>query len=292
MAPKILGATALLACCGGVALATAAGDKSADSPIDACYKRSNGDLRLLRGKHDDRGCKNDEIAISWNEEGPQGDPGPPGAVGPQGVAGPAGAKGAAGAQGPAGAKGASGSAGAKGDSGPAGAKGDSGPAGPGGAPGAKGDNGAPGAKGDTGPAGPAGPGGPEGPKGDKGDPGTGTGIVNAGGGDLNQTGTANRERLVVTAGDFQLRATCNTSGVQFFVTNLAPLTFGVNQELAGEAPTRISVPGGGSSPATPTQTLGHVTYLAGPQQNAFVFEAWGSRESTSCSVSGIAYSEV
>ncbi|HEX4931441.1 MAG TPA: hypothetical protein VFV62_12085, partial [Gaiellaceae bacterium] len=52
--------------------------------INGCYNRGNGQLRV------DSSCKKNEIAISWNEQGPKGDPGPAGPAGPAGATGPKG----------------------------------------------------------------------------------------------------------------------------------------------------------------------------------------------------------
>lgn len=129
---------------------------SAENVIRGCYKRQNGQLRIIM--NGDR-CLGSEMMISWNIEGPQG---PQGETGPQGPVGP---QGDTGAQGPMGATGPQGPVGPQGDVGPVGPRGDTGPAGPQGLTGAQGDTG------DMGPQGPAGPQGDTGPKGDTGDEG-------------------------------------------------------------------------------------------------------------------------
>jgi hypothetical protein len=69
----------------------------ANGVIHACY-RSDGDLRLI----DKTNCTNDETALTWNLQGPQGPAGPDGTPGPQGAAGPQGQPGVIGPAGPAG----------------------------------------------------------------------------------------------------------------------------------------------------------------------------------------------
>jgi hypothetical protein len=56
--------------------------------IHACY-RANGNLRLV----DKSNCTSSEIALTWNQTGPQG---PAGTPGPQGAPGPQGQPGAPG----------------------------------------------------------------------------------------------------------------------------------------------------------------------------------------------------
>ena len=93
-------------------------------------------------------CRNDELLVTWNAQGPKGDkgdkgdPGTPGAKGDKGDPGTPGAKGTRADPGQDGTPGAKGD---KGDPGTPGAKGD------------KGDPGTPGAKGDKGETGPPGP---------------------------------------------------------------------------------------------------------------------------------------
>jgi hypothetical protein len=141
----------------------------------------NGQLRVVAAGEP---CRRNELAISWNVEGPQGEPGPQGergAPGPQGDKGASGADGPAGPQGetgPQGDKGETGAIGPRGPQGQQGPEGQRGPEGPQGEPGLQGLVGADGAPGMTGPAGPQGPTGPQGaqgPAGPKGD--TGAGVV-------------------------------------------------------------------------------------------------------------------
>src|SRR5580765_7147413 len=115
---------------GGAAFATL----GAGAPINACYAKKDGSLRIIDGPS--AHCRGNVLAIAWNQSGPEG---PQGA---QGTAGAAGAKGDTGAQGPQGPKGDStGVQGPKGDTGPAGTAGPAGPAGPVGPSGPKGETG-------------------------------------------------------------------------------------------------------------------------------------------------------
>jgi Collagen triple helix repeat (20 copies) len=83
---------------------------SPDGVIHGCYAKTDatqdgikygkGDLRVV-----DEGvpCKSNELAMSWNTQGPKGDPGPQGVQGepgPTGDQGPQGIQGPAGPQGP------------------------------------------------------------------------------------------------------------------------------------------------------------------------------------------------
>jgi hypothetical protein len=100
--------------------------------IRSCVTTKTGALRIIAATDT---CKNGEVLLTWNQqgptgpEGPSGPAGPPGATGQQGPQGPAGATGAAGPQGlagptgPAGATGAAGPQGPQGQQGPAGAVG-------------------------------------------------------------------------------------------------------------------------------------------------------------------------
>ena len=63
--------------------------------IDACAKKSSGELRLKGSRE----CRASERAVGWAVTGPQGPAGPAGAQGAQGPAGPAGPAGAQGATG-------------------------------------------------------------------------------------------------------------------------------------------------------------------------------------------------
>jgi Collagen triple helix repeat (20 copies) len=170
-------AVAILALTAGVAVATTLVSNAyedAAGVYHGCVNGTNGNLRVATPSET---CKNNEVAIDWNQTGPQGakgDAGPAGAVGAPGPAGPAGAAGLAGATGAQGLKGENGPAGAQGPKGETGAKGDTGPAGaegPKGEMGAAGADGHEGPKGDTGAAGPVGPAGPTGADGKPGDQG-------------------------------------------------------------------------------------------------------------------------
>lgn len=67
-----------------------------DGVIKACYKKVNGQLRLVK---DFSECHPSELPISWNQMGP---PGPTGPTGPTGPQGPIGLTGPTGPTGPAG----------------------------------------------------------------------------------------------------------------------------------------------------------------------------------------------
>jgi hypothetical protein len=67
----------------GVGVAVASGH---DDVISGCYNRTNGNLRVVDAGAE---CREHEMPISWNEQGPQGEPGPQGPMGPMGPAGPA-----------------------------------------------------------------------------------------------------------------------------------------------------------------------------------------------------------
>jgi hypothetical protein len=112
--------------------------------IHACIHQGSLYARLVNPRDT---CKQNEVAVQWNIQGPQGLAGPQGVQGPQGVAGPGGP------QGP---------PGEKGDLGPPGPQGTAGPAGPQGAKGDTGATGIQGAKGDKGDPGATGPRGPQG----------------------------------------------------------------------------------------------------------------------------------
>ena len=106
-----------------------------DQVICGCYKKQNGQLRIVNSPND---CRPSEVAISWNLIGPEGPQGPQGEQGPVGPQGP---KGDPGPQGPAGADGEQGPAGPQGLKGD---KGDTGPQGPEGPQGIQGEQGPPG----------------------------------------------------------------------------------------------------------------------------------------------------
>lgn len=97
---------------------------AANGVIRACYKNSNGDVRLVDALSE---CKNNETGIRWNQAGPDG---PQGSAGPQGPAGAQGPRGLPGFQGPAGPQGQQGQAGAQGQQGQQGQQGPAGPVGP------------------------------------------------------------------------------------------------------------------------------------------------------------------
>lgn len=92
----------------GVGVAVASGH---DDAIHGCYNATNGNLRVAEE------CREGEMAISWNEQGPEGAQGPIGPQGPAGPAGPQGEQGLAGPQGPAGPAGLQGPAGPQGPAG-------------------------------------------------------------------------------------------------------------------------------------------------------------------------------
>jgi hypothetical protein len=81
--------------------------------IHGCYARG-GALRVI---DETAQCRAGETALSWNQQGPQGEIGPQGDAGP---AGPAGADGATGPEGPEGPQGPEGPAGPQGPEGPPG----------------------------------------------------------------------------------------------------------------------------------------------------------------------------
>ncbi len=159
----------------GVTLGAAAGAAyavSANQPSTTTINACRGPLGLLRVVNDPNDCRHGEQAISWNVQGPKGDPGP---AGPAGPAGAKGAKGDTGATGPKGDTGATGPMGVAGPIGPIGPAGLDGVAGAVGPPGPAGADGAPGPAGPQGPAGPTGPAGPagaQGPQGPQGPAGT------------------------------------------------------------------------------------------------------------------------
>jgi hypothetical protein len=109
--------------------AYAVGAIGGGTTINACAGKENGALRV------DDSCRHNEVALTWNTQGPQG------------PAGPQGPKGDTGATGPAGPQGDTGPAGPKGDTGPQGPQGETGPQGPAGAAGAAGPQGPQGARG-------------------------------------------------------------------------------------------------------------------------------------------------
>jgi hypothetical protein len=100
-----------------------------------CYKKENGQLRLVNSTDQ---CLPSEMSISWNQKGTAGPQGPEGSAGSQGPIGfqgsvgppgPIGLQGPAGAQGPVGLQGAAGPPGSVGPQGPRGLPGPAGPTG-------------------------------------------------------------------------------------------------------------------------------------------------------------------
>src|SRR5215472_10893180 len=83
-----LGLVAALAAAAGVGYATI---PDSQGLIHACYKVTKGDLRVI----DSGNCAPGELALSWNQTGPQG---PAGLQGPAGPQGPQGATGASGVE--------------------------------------------------------------------------------------------------------------------------------------------------------------------------------------------------
>lgn len=143
-----LGARAGLMAAGALAIGATLGYAAIPDEggvIHACYK-DNGDLRVIDPSKGDT-CKQNEVALDWNEKGVNGD------TGPQGLKGDKGDVGATGPQGERGLQGEAGPTGLQGTQGETGATGSAGPAGP------------QGQKGDAGPTGPAGPAGAQGPPG-------------------------------------------------------------------------------------------------------------------------------
>ena len=72
---------------GGIAWAAIPG---AGGVIQGCYKANNGQLRVVESASD---CNPSELAINWNQQGPQGIQGPKGDKGDQGIQGIQGPKG-------------------------------------------------------------------------------------------------------------------------------------------------------------------------------------------------------
>src|SRR5512140_1843465 len=119
---------------GGVAVAVT-GNAYTDSAgmYHGCVSDGAGVLRVVT---EGTGCRQNEVAIDWNQTGPQGPQGIQGLqgvqgdAGPQGVQGPTGPKGDTGAQGVPGPAGVAGATGPQGPAGPTGAQGSAGPTGP------------------------------------------------------------------------------------------------------------------------------------------------------------------
>ena len=115
---KILLGAAALAAIGvtaGIALAAIPG---ADGTIQGCYKKGNGQLRVVESSAN---CHRSEVAISWSEKGQKGDPGAAGAPGSPGTSGTSGVNGKDGLPGKDGVDGKDGPPGLQGPPGPSGA---------------------------------------------------------------------------------------------------------------------------------------------------------------------------
>jgi hypothetical protein len=93
----------------------------ANGVYKGCVDRSGGNLRVLTPTG--QACKNNEVAIDWNQVGPQGIQGIQGIQGEKGEKGDKGDQGIQGIQGIQGLKGDTGATGAKGDKGDPGATG-------------------------------------------------------------------------------------------------------------------------------------------------------------------------
>ena len=87
---------------GGVAYATI---PDPGGVIHGCYEKNQGQLRVIDSGQNQT-CRSSEVALKWNQTGPQGPKGDAGATGPTGPQGPAGPQGATGPQGAPGASGA------------------------------------------------------------------------------------------------------------------------------------------------------------------------------------------
>src|SRR5579862_22663 len=76
-----LAATAAVLVAGGIAYAWI---PDSNGVIHACYQKHSGELRVIDSW---KGCRHDEVPLSWNQSGPTG---PAGATGASGATGPAG----------------------------------------------------------------------------------------------------------------------------------------------------------------------------------------------------------
>lgn len=85
-----------------------------DVTYDGCYAKTSGLLRVVEAGDV---CRSGEVAIRWNQVGPQGPAGP---TGPAGPAGPQGEQGPQGVPGPQGEAGPQGEPGPQGEAGPSG----------------------------------------------------------------------------------------------------------------------------------------------------------------------------
>jgi hypothetical protein len=79
----LIGAAAAAAAVAGVAYAAIPGSNGV---VNACYAKA-GDLRVIDAEAGAQ-CKSGETGLSWNQQGPKGDPGPQGPTGPKGDRGP------------------------------------------------------------------------------------------------------------------------------------------------------------------------------------------------------------
>jgi hypothetical protein len=197
-APIVLAAMITALVVGGVALATI---PSSGGVISGCYEKRTGLLRVIDTEAG-KTCMSFETPISWNQQGPKGDPGSAGLAGPagtDGAQGPAGTHGEAGLPGP---QGEPGPTGPQGEPGPTGPQGEPGPTGPQGASGADGEDGTDGARGPTGPQGVDGERGATGAQGVRGEPGA-TGARGADGadGDRGERGPTGAEGPTGATGD-------------------------------------------------------------------------------------------
>ncbi len=120
-------AVVALIAAGAAVAADATGLVGADGVVHGCYQGEQGMLRVVAAGDE---CRTSELAIRWNEQGPQGEPGPAGLQGQQGSPGLPGPKGDKGDPGDPGAKGERGEKGEKGDPGPKGEQGERGERGP------------------------------------------------------------------------------------------------------------------------------------------------------------------
>lgn len=105
----------------GLAAAEAPGP---DGIIRGCYHANGGALRVLTDNA--ATCRQGELAVQWNQQGPAGPMGPQGDPGPTGPTGPIGPTGLTGPAGPVGPEGPQGPAGIPGPTGPQGPPGPSG----------------------------------------------------------------------------------------------------------------------------------------------------------------------
>ena len=74
----VLGFAALIVALGGVAFAAI---PDSNGTIHGCYQKNSGNLRVVESASD---CRNSELAITWNQQGPQGATGATGPQGPKG----------------------------------------------------------------------------------------------------------------------------------------------------------------------------------------------------------------